>query len=199
MQACDKDTILVVGGAVISLLSLGVSVVTMYFAWLRRGSLRMTKPSILFFGFDETPKRTAKVFIRTLLYSSSAKGQVIETMYAKLYFGGNEQIFSFWGYMETNELMPGSGLFVGQTGVVASHHFVQSAHHPTYQFAAGTYAVEVYASLVGQKAPIRLARISLTVDSRQAEALGSGSGVLFELQPDSGSYVGHLNNEGHRG
>ncbi|MDA0559682.1 hypothetical protein [Burkholderia pseudomallei] len=185
-------TTIAIGSAVISLMSFAVSAGTMYFAWLRRGSLCMTKPALVFFGFDAVPRHTSKVFLRTLLYSTAAKGQVIESMHAKLLRDGGEQTFSFWGYGETNKLTPGSGLYVGQAGVTVNHHFVLSVHQPAYEFVAGNYAVEVYARLAGKVAPTRLSRISLTVNDQQAAALRTHAGVLFELQPDSGTYVGHI-------
>lgn len=74
----------------------------------------MTRPNIVFFGFDDVPKTTAKIFLRTLLYSTAARGQVIEGMFVKLLHEGSEQVFSFWGYGETKQLVPGSGLYVGR-------------------------------------------------------------------------------------
>ncbi len=64
----------------------------------------MTKPAIVFFGFEDVPKTTAKVFLRTLLYSTAVRGQVIERMFVKLLHNGREQVFSFWGYGETTVL-----------------------------------------------------------------------------------------------
>lgn len=184
-------TIIAVSGIVISLMSLAVSVSTMYFAWLRRGRLCMTRPSVVFFGFDPVPKWTAKIFLRTLLYSTSVKGQVIESMHAKLSRDGIEESFSFWGHGEAAKITPGSGLYVGQTGVSANHHFVLSVHRSAYEFAAGTYTIEVFALLVGGLAPKRLSRISVEVDDQQAAALRERKGVLFELQPEDGTYLGH--------
>ncbi|WP_175772016.1 hypothetical protein [Paraburkholderia phenazinium] len=186
-----NGTAIAIGSTIISLMSLAVSVSTMYFAWLRRGGLRMTTPAVVFFGFDVVPKCTAKIFLRTLLYSTAAKGQVIEGMYAKLLRDDTEQTFGFWGYGETNVVTPGSGLYVGQTGVTVNHHFVVSVHQPAYEFVTGVYEVEVFARIVGRSVPIRLARITLSVDQEQETILRNRSGVLFELQPDSGTYAGH--------
>ncbi|CAE6724628.1 hypothetical protein [Paraburkholderia nemoris] len=186
-------TTIAIGSSIISLMSFAVSTSTMYFAWLRRGRLSMTNPALVFFGFDAVPKSTAKIFLRTLLYSTAAKGQVIESMYATLLRDGVEQTFSFWGYGETSNLTPGSGLYVGQAGVTVNHHFVLSVHQPAYEFVAGDYTIEVFARLVGKSAPIRLSQITVAVDSQHAAALQGQAGVLFELQPDSGFYIGHVN------
>jgi hypothetical protein len=118
---------------------------------------------------------------------------VIEGMYAKVRRGDAEQTFSFWGYGETNKLNPGSGLYVGQTGVAANHHFVLSVHHPDYAFDAGNYTIQVFARLVGESVPIRLSEIGITLGKEHAAALANKAGVLFELDPDRQIYVGHVN------
>lgn len=102
-----------------------------------------------------------------------------------------EQTFSFWGY-DAGVITPGSGLYVPQPGVVANHHFVLSVHEPAYLFAAGTYRVEVFARLADKARPRRLAQIEISLTESQAAALGKGSGVLFELMPDTHEYVGHI-------
>lgn len=182
-------------GVVISMLSFVVSAVTMYFTWLRRGRLAMTTPTLVFFGFDEVPTHTAKVFLRTLLYSTSINGKVIEGMYVKLHRGHAEQTFSFWGYSD-GVMTPGSGLFVPQAGVVANHHFVLSVHEPAYVFAAGAYRIEVFARLAGKARPYRLKQIDISLTESQVAALGKGAGVLFELMPDTHEYIGHSNARG---
>jgi hypothetical protein len=185
-------TTIAIGSAVISLMSFAISASTMYFAWLRRGRLRMTQPALVYFAFDAVPKpHTAKIFLRTLLYSTAAKGKVIESMHAKLLRDGTVQMFSVWGYA-IDKLTPGSGLYVGQAGVPGNHHFVLSVHQSAYEFVAGNYTIEVFARLAGRSAPIQLSRINLAVDDQQASALRSHVGVQFDLQPDSGIYIGHV-------
>ncbi len=187
----DRSTIIALLGVFISVLSFTVSGAALWFTWLRRGRLSMTKPTVIFFGYDMEPRLTPKIFLRTLLYSTSARGQVIENMYVKLCRDGSEQVFSFWGYGETRNLTPGSGLFVGQTGVAFNHHFALSMRHQGYQFAAGLYSIIVLARVVGRSAPIRLNEISLTLSEANAGVLAGNEGVLFELAPDTGGYSGH--------
>lgn len=175
----------------ISLLSFLVSGLTFWLNWFNRGRLAMTKPTVVFLGYDAEPRVTPKVFLRTLLYSTSARGHVIEAMYVKLTRAGAEQIFSFWGCGETNKLTPGSGLFVGQSGVSYNHHFVLSVQHDGYQFIAGDYSIEVFTRIVGKRAPIKLYEISLTVSKDEAGALAGHLGVLYELDWSGDDYVGH--------
>lgn len=151
----------------------------------------MTTPTLVFFGYDTVPRLTPKVYLRTLLYSTSARGKVIEGMYVKLSRDGQEQVFSFWGYGETNKLSPGSGLYVGQTGVAANHHFVLSMNHPGYAFVAGNYTITVFAQVVGWKSAVELAAIHIRLSEELAAVLAAKNGVLFERSPNDQSYVGH--------
>ncbi len=152
----------------------------------------MTKPTVVFFGYDRTPKPTPKVFLRTLLYSSSNQGQVIEGMYAKVRLPVGEQTFSFWGYGESVKLVTGSGLYVGRTGVAANHHFVLSVHERDLGFEPGAYQVAVYARIVGKAAPILLSTVSIQLTEQHAQVLAQHEeGVLFELGPDDQGYRGH--------
>lgn len=151
----------------------------------------MTRPSVVFFGFDTVPRETAKVFLRCLLYSTAVRGNVVESMFAKIRVGGSERVFAFWGYGEANKLSPGSGLFVGQTGVSLNHHFVLSVHETPYVFLAGRYAVEIFAHPVGAKAPKQLMALTISLTEAQAASLRAGEGILFELDPVTGVYLGH--------
>ncbi len=150
----------------------------------------MTKPTIVFFGFDMVPHATAKVFMRTLLYSTSARGQVVEAMFAKVRRGDSEQLFSFWGYGETEKLTPGSGLYVSKTGLAANHHFVLSVHESEYRFEPGDYKIDVFADVAGRKSAVRLSTIRLTLTPDLAAALADHEGVLFERRI-GGEYEGH--------
>ncbi len=176
----------------VSLVSLVIASVTMWLTLLRRGNLRMTKPTIIFFGFDFQPKVTAKIFLRTLLYSTSARGIVIEGMYAKVKHAASEEMFGFWGYGERNALVPGSGLYVGQNGVGANHHFVLSVARPPYEFTLGEYFIEIYARVVGQRKPLKLSEIQIVLSEKCASALAAQRGVLFESSPDDQRYIGHI-------
>lgn len=174
----------------ISLVSLIISLGTFWLAFVARGRLRMTKPTLVFFGFDRGPEPTPKVFLRTLLYSTSSRGQVVEGMYAKVRIDKDERIFSFWGYGETEKLSPGSGLHVSRTGLAANHHFVLSAHESLYLFGPGAYELDVIAEVVGYQKPIKLATIQLFLSDNLANALKRDEGVLFERRI-GGEYVGH--------
>lgn len=174
----------------ISVLSLAISLGTFWLAFIDRGRLKMTKPTIVFFGFDTVPKVTPKVFLRTLLYSTATRGQVVDGMYVRVRHADDERIFSFWSYGETEKLSPGSGLYVSRAGMAANHHFVLSVHEPTYQFRPGPYEIDVLADVVGRRESVKLATIKLMLSEEFAAALGRQEGVLFERKI-GGEYEGH--------
>jgi hypothetical protein len=174
----------------ISLVSLAISLGTFWLAFVDRGRLKMTKPTIVFFGFDTVPKLTPKVFLRTLLYSTSTCGQVVEGMYVRVRHDNSEQMFSFWGYGEAEKLSPGSGLHVSRAGLAANHHFVLSIHEGAYSFKPGAYEIDVIADVAGRPKPIELTTIRLALSEELSAALGRQEGVLFE-RTISGSYEGH--------
>lgn len=174
----------------VSLVSLAISLGTFWLAFVARGRLKMTRPTIVFLGFDTVPKATPKVFVRTLLYSTAARGQVIEGMYAKVRHGNDERIFSFWGYGAAEKLSPGSGLHVDRAGLAANHHFVLSIHDNEYRFEPGSYEIDVIADVVGQRRPAKLATIKLSLSDALAVALQQRRGVLFERKI-GGDYEGY--------
>ncbi len=174
----------------ISIVSLAISVGTFWLAFLRRGRLAMTMPTIVFFGHDMTPKVTPKVFLRTLLYSTAAQGQMVEGMYVQVLRNGLARTFSFWGYGETEKLSAGSGLHISRTGLAANHHFVLSVHEDEYRFEAGDYTITVYARVVGRRKPLKLSTIDVSLDADLAAEIAGHRGVLFERSLD-GHYQGH--------
>ncbi|WFU04497.1 hypothetical protein QA648_27330 (plasmid) [Rhizobium sp. CB3171] len=177
-------------GIGISLVSLVVSLITLWITQLQRGQIAMTTPTIIFFGFDQVPKTTPKVFLRTLLYSTSARGQIVEGMHAKLRFDGMERMFSFWGYGETDKLTPGSGVYVSKTGMAANHHFVMSVLEDDFEFKPGDYTITIHAHLAHRPDATEIGRFQLALNGDLAAVLHDQEGVLFERQID-GQYQGH--------
>ena len=115
----------------ISVLSLAISSTI---AWLTlRGTVKMTQPTIIFFcpdlprtGDDRPP--LPKVYLRTL------RGRVVESMHVALSRNETHQNFNIWLYGEREKLVRGSGLFVGETGVAANHHFLTPEDGSSFPF-----------------------------------------------------------------
>jgi hypothetical protein len=86
----------------ISCLAFVVSALTAWLTFIRRGSLRMTQPTVVYFGPDGGAEKEArnKVYLRTLLYSTSRRGQMIESMHVNLQRAETRQNFSVWVYGE---------------------------------------------------------------------------------------------------
>jgi hypothetical protein len=188
----SSESTLALAGVVFSFLSLGVSGTTMYYAWLRRGRLAMTRPTVVSLGYEPGNRPTAKLLLRALLYSTAPQGKMIERMFVKVVRDGKEQVFGVWGHGWATELSPGSGLFVSQAGTSANHHFSVSVNKPAYDFAAGDYTIQVFAQQPGETAPGLLSEIRLTVDAAMAKALGQRTSVQFELDPETQKYVGQV-------
>jgi hypothetical protein len=156
----------------------------------------MTQPTVIYFGpdagrsSDHTPP--PKVFLRTLLFATSKRGRVIESLHVTLRRNESHQNFSVWVYGE-EKLVRGSGLFVGETGVVVNHHFLAPSDGNIFKFLPGQYELQVYVRIVGDESPKLLFRQLLELSNDNADALSkSDSGVYFDWGPDSSSYLPHI-------
>jgi hypothetical protein len=178
-------------GIVIAVLSLVVSLFTLWKTYLDRGTLRMTQPTTIFFGPDE--KGSSKVYLRTLLFSTSQKGQVIESMHVKLYRGESVQTFNIWVHGERVEIVRGSGLYVGKEGVAHNHHFLMPKDGSTYEFLPGKYKLEVYASILNTKTPKKMFSVELEINDSNGEKLkDTRNGMYFDWGPESNKYHPYL-------
>lgn len=181
----------------LSTLALGVSAVTAWLTLFRRGTLRMTQPTVVFFGPDagRPPefKPHAKVYLRALLFATSKRGRVIESMHARLSRGESRQNFNIWVYGD-DKLVRGSGMYVGETGVATNHHFLlpeDAREH--FVFAPGAYHLDVFARILGEKRHRLLFSHIFEISESFAKALRSNdSGVYFDWGPDSMEYAAVL-------
>ncbi len=182
---------------VVAVLSLGVSAATAWLSLFRRGTVRMTQPTVIFLGPD-TPRSPEeptlpKVYLRTLLVSTSRRGRVIESMHVALSRNETHQNFNIWVYGERDQLMRGSGLFVGENGIAANHHFLMPRDSSSFQFTEGQYRLDVVAHLLGDRKPTVLFSQELTITRDLAAALAIvGTGLYFDWGPDSGRYLPHV-------
>src|SRR5690349_21176602 len=102
----------------ISVFALVVSGVTAWLTFFRRGALVMTQPTVVYFGPDgRQHDGKNKVYLRTLLYSTAKRGQVVESLHVALQRHESKQNFSVWVYGDKGDLKRGSGIFVPQEGV----------------------------------------------------------------------------------
>jgi hypothetical protein len=181
----------------ISTLALGVSATTAWLTLFRRGTVKMTQPTVIFFGPDmprshgDTP--LPKVYLRTLLFGTSKRGRVIESMHVALSRNEMHQNFNILVYGEREKLVRGSGLFVGETGISANHHFLTPDDGKSFCFTEGHYKLEVFAHLLGDLKPKRLFSQELDISRDIATALQERSaGLYFDWGPDSSRYLPHV-------
>ncbi len=179
----------------ISCSALLVSGITAWLTFFRRGKLVMTQPTVIFFGPDGSKFEGGenKIYLRTLLYSTSKRGQVLESLHISLQRNESKQNFSIWVYGEKDDLKRGSGLFVPQEGVTFNHHFLLPKDGANFKFLAGIYKLSVIARLVGDKKSIELASIHLAINESQATQLVTpNTGIYFDWGPDQQDYHPHI-------
>jgi hypothetical protein len=180
----------------VSLLALAVSATTAWLTLLRRGTVRMTQPTVIFFGPDTPRDRDEspppKIYLRTLLFATSKRGRIIQSMHVSLTRNESHQNFNIWVYGD-DRLVRGSGLFVGETGIAANHHFLTPKDGSSFQWLPGRYSLTVHAQLLGDAKQVVLFRQQLDIAPDTAESLKKpGTGLFFDWGPDSGRYLQHL-------
>lgn len=152
----------------------------------------MTQPVLVGLLYD-LPGKEPKVFFRAMLYATGKRGHIVESLYLKVRCGDLTRDFNFWMYGETNALMIGSGLRVGEDGVSSNHHFLPPKEASSFTFLAGDYTIDVYAHIVKRSARILLKTVRISLSQEQAATLRDPTmGVLFTLVPDSQCYEGSV-------
>lgn len=180
----------------ISVLALVISSVTAWLTLFRRGTVKMTQPTVIYFGPDKphgmTKEAPPKVYLRTLLFCTAKRGRVIESMHVTLARNETSQTFNVWVHGD-ERLVRGSGLFVGETGVAANHHFLAPPDGTSFHFIEGTYRLEVFAKIVGDGRLRSLFSQQLEVNRDIAVDLRKPLvGLYFDWGPESGRYLPHV-------
>jgi hypothetical protein len=180
----------------ISVLALAISATTAWLTLFRRGTICMTQPTVIYLGPDSprSSNRPAlpKIYLRTLLFSTSKRGRVVESMHVSLERAETRQNFSVWVHGD-EKLVRGSGLFVGETGVAASHHFLAPDDGSTFKFLPGRYLLRVNAKILSDNSHKQLFSQELEITPALAAQLEQpGVGLYFDWGPDSSRYLPHI-------
>jgi hypothetical protein len=123
---------------------------------------------------------------------SQRRGRVIESMHVAVSRNETHQNFNIWVYGD-EKLVRGSGLFVGETGVAANHHFLTPRDGSGFRFTEGRYRLEVFAHLLGDKNKTKLFSQTLEISPETGAALAEpGAGLYFDWGPDSSRYLPHV-------
>lgn len=157
----------------------------------------MTQPTVIYFGPDGRSRADSnpamKVFLRTLLYSTGKRGQIVENMFVRLQHGETWQNLNIWVYGEKS-LARGSGLFIPETGVATNHHFLPPPDKEQFTFSRGSYSLVIFVKEIGNAPPYQVSSIKLDLSAEMAAGLNQNRdhGVYFDWGPDSGCYYSHL-------
>lgn len=182
---------------VVSLCSLAISAIVAYLTLIRKGQVMMTQPTTIYFGVDagrtDTKGHGGKVFLRTLLYSTAKRGNVINSLDIRLTRGESTQTFNVWVYGDDN-LARGSGLYVGEQGIVTNHHFLPPKDEAEYRFLPGHYRLDLFVAQIDHTTPQLLWSTGLDVPRDLAERMERAplGGIYFDWQPNLQTYHPHL-------
>jgi hypothetical protein len=177
---------------IISIVALAISGATFWLTRIKKGNVKMTRPTIIFFGPDGGGEQRNKIFIRTLLYSTSERGQYIQNMFISLQRGESVQNFNVWAYGEREQLVRGSGLFISKNGLALNHHFLQPKDGADYQFLSGDYLLSVFIETVDEtRTKIFEQLLSVTKDQQNEMAIKK-AGLFFDWAPNTQNYFSHI-------
>ena len=176
--------------ATIAIVSLVVSLFTFWVTYWHKGSIKMTRPAIVIFAFEGGRKSEPKVFLRTLLRSTSKQGEVVESLFLKLAHNGSTQTFSVWAYGDKG-VVRGSGIYVGEQGVEVYHHFIVPKSVTDYKFLSGNYTVQIYATI--REKQRKLYELQLTLPEEMTTILNNGIlGIYFDWNPEQNNYTPYI-------
>lgn len=126
------------------------------------------------------------------LQTVSKRGRIIESMHVSLFRTETQQNFNIWVY-GNEKLARGSGLFVGENGIAANHHFLTPEDAKAFRFSEGEYTLKVFTHLLGNSNDDLIFTVKLHVASDIAARLQvPNTGLYFDWAPSSKSYLSHV-------
>lgn len=183
-----------------SSLSLILSLFTFWMLYFYKGKIKMTQPTLIAFGHDHSNIKEPKIYLRALIFSTAKRGRIIENIFLKIHRGESLQNFNIWVYGQKNNLSRGSGIYVGQEGVVCDHHFLLPKDCVGYEFSTGNYKIEIYASILGIKKYFLLRTLILTLSPEHVLNIKEKKMIFFDWAPNTKTYYASANDfrEHHR-
>lgn len=174
----------------ISIVSLLISALTFWMSRLKRGSLKMTRPSLICFTGINTGDGL-KVVIRTLLFSTSDSGQYVQNMFVRVSKEETSCDFNVWAY-DDKGLVRGSGVYVGRNGTSNYHHFL-TLETGEIKLNEGEWRIEIFAETVTR--PInKIFEYKLAFKESHLENLSNGNAIFFDWAPNTANYVSRVGN-----
>ncbi|ODT75573.1 MAG: hypothetical protein ABS76_33710 [Pelagibacterium sp. SCN 64-44] len=177
--------------AIIAVVALVISASTFWLTHFNRGRLRLTRPMMFFFGWDNRDDDdTPKVTFRAALFSTASKGQLLENLYLVLHHPDGKTTLPFWGYDAGSGMVRGSGVHVPQSGLVAYHHFNPIGVDELLSFSPGSYRVEVWAKDFLSKSNKKIGEYLFSLSADVGTNLRHrDGGVLWSWSPTDMEYV----------
>lgn len=176
-----------------SSLSLILSLFTFWMLYFYKGKIKMTQPTLIAFGRDAPNFQEPKIYLRTLIFSTAKRGCIIENIFLKVHQGESLQNFNIWVYGQKNNLSRGSGIYVGQDGIVCDHHFLLPKDCIGYKFSTGDYKIEIYASILGIKKYFLLKTLIVTLNPDHAQNFRKKKIIFFDWAPNTKTYYASTN------
>jgi hypothetical protein len=82
---------------------------------------------------------------------------------------------------------------VPDSGFSANHHFLLSEDGTIYNFVAGIYQLDVYATIVGRRTARLLYTVKLPVTPAHGEAIKEpGQGLYYDWGPEASAFNAHI-------
>ena len=178
----------------VSMIGVLISSITFWILYLHKGTIKITKPRLIALGYERHENhRTPKVVIRSLLFSTSNKGIVIDNIRVKVTNHNNSKDFSLWAYgVET--LLVGSGLFISKEGKDSYHHFLPIAFSSDFEFHTGNILLEIYVTITHHKKDKLLDSITLSLTKEHEDALNKGEMIIFNWESALNKYETCISN-----
>jgi hypothetical protein len=170
---------------IISSIALLISAFNLWFTVLRRGKICMVHPPLITFTRDGAGGHP-KVVLRSLLFTTGNRGNLVESMHVILSKDGKRWEYPIWNCAENtpNSAVPGGGLFVGRDGVSYYQHFLSLDREACASFEPGLYHLEVFATVLGRRRSHLLRAVDLDVP----EPVGPTQSIRYDWNPVSKKY-----------
>lgn len=173
---------------IMSLFSFMFSFFTFWLLYFYKGKIKMTQPTLIAFGYDSSNIREPKIYLRTLIVNTAKRGRIVENIFLKVHRGESLQNFNIWVYGQKNNLSRGSGIYIGQDGIVCDHHFLLPKDCTSYEFSPGNYNIEVYFSILGVKKYFLGRTLELVLSHEHVKNIKEGKMIFFDWAPNTKTY-----------
>ncbi|HKZ54568.1 MAG TPA: hypothetical protein VJ123_03740 [Anaerolineales bacterium] len=137
----------------------------------------MSQPTTVFLGYESSGS-LPKAVVETLLFSTSYRGHIVESMYLTVTAPGVAHAFDNWTYLD-DDVARTAGVFVGREGTQVQHHFYFNKKQKEFKVEPGRATIRVFARIVNRKKPILLFQFGLHISQDLAGKLNSKTASVY--------------------